>query len=182
MTKKPPQWNEKVSLRKLFFNKPEEFELDQNCPSVRNLLNELEANLEKEEQGKGSLLLQLAIERRSNPHYGDYLLFYGNIQGFYHSPCVRCLVPARCPVDVNFSACFLSDHYQEQEEYQDVTSLYIDGQEREIYFHHNETANLQEILHENIFINIEPFPLHDPNCRGICLTCGVNLNTSSCPH
>ena len=182
MSPRPLQWEEKFSLKNLHCNQPEEFELDQNCPSVQNLLNELEANLEKEDRGQGALHIQLTLERRSDFHYGDYLLFQGNIQGFYYAPCVRCLIPARCTLDVDFSSCFLSHHHQDSKEYRDVTTLYLGGCEREVYFYHKETANLQETLHENIFINVDPLPLHDPNCRGICPICGVNLNTTSCPH
>ena len=180
MAKRPLEWEEKISLKSLHCNQPEEFQLDQNCPSIQNLLDELEANLEERDRGNGSLHLNLTVELRSDSHYGDYLLFQGNIQSAYYSPCVRCLVPARCTLDIDFSSCFLSHHYEDTEEYRDVTTLYIGGREREVYFYEKGVANLQETLHENIFINVNPLPLHDPNCRGICSTCRVNLNISPC--
>ena len=175
-------WQEKVSLGDLSFNNEKIYELDQSCPSVQSLLDELEASLEEENRGKGNLQLQLALERRSNSHYGDYLLFKGSITGLYHTPCVRCLVPAQCHLDVTFSACFLSHHHQNDEEYAETTSIYMDGEDRELYFHHQGVANLQESLHENIFMNLNPLPLHHPDCRGICPKCGINLNTDTCPH
>ena len=175
-------WRESVSLKDLLLDKAQEYELNHHCPSVQNLLNELEANLEEDACGKGHLHLQLLIKRCSNPHYGEYLLFQGNIEGVYYTPCVRCLIPARCPLNMDFSACFLPEHHRDKEEYQEATSIYIDGEERELYFHRNGTANLQETLHENIFINVDPLPLHHPDCRGICPVCGANLNTTSCPH
>ena len=184
MKRNSSPWQEKVSLKKFSFDKPESYELDQSCPSVQNLLKELETNLEEShEKGEERYLqLSLLLKRRSETHYGDYLLFEGNIQGLFHAPCVRCLVPAKCPLNVDFSACFLSDCHEDKDEYQDMTSIYIDGQERELYFHHNGIANLQEIIHENIFINIDPLPLHHPDCRGICPVCGINLNTATCSH
>ena len=182
MKKKSSLWKEKFFLNNLPLDTQKNYELDQNCPSVKNLLEELEANLEKNEKGKGHLRFQLSLIRRTNPHYGEYLLFYGNITGAFYTPCIRCLLPTPSPLDINFSACFLPHDYQNKEEYQDITSIYIDGQERELYFHHQGIADLQETLHENIFINVDPLPLHHADCRGICPTCGINLNNATCSH
>ena len=180
--KKLPPWQEKVSLKNFSCDHSVAYELDQNHLSIGSLLEELEANLEERDRGKGHLHLQLHLKRRSNPYYGDYLLFQGSIKGLFHTSCVRCLIPAQSHLDIDFSACFLSHHHEDKEEYQEITSIYIDGQERELYFHQNGIANLQETLHENIFINLDPLPLHHPDCQGICPTCGTNLNNTTCSH
>ena len=182
MIKNTSHWQEKILLEKLSYDNLENHELDQNCLSVKNLLEELETNLEEAERGKGHLHLQLGFKRRFNSHYGDYLLFHGKINGIFYAHCIRCLAPTQCPLNADFSACFLPHSYERREEYQDITSIYIDGEERELYFHHNGIADLQEILHENIFINVDPLPLHHPDCRGICPVCGINLNTAVCSH
>ena len=178
MAKKKLPWQEKISLKNFSCDEQKTYELDESCPSVQGLLEELEAGLDKEDRGGGRLHLHLLVVRRSGSHYGDYLLFEGSIMGVFGTPCVRCLVPTRCSLETDFFSCFLSPHHQQG----DSTSIYIDGRDRELYFYHDGVADLQEVLHENIFINVDPLPLHDPDCRGLCPVCGGNLNTTSCSH
>ena len=38
------------------------------------------------------------------------------------------------------------------------------------------SKNIRDILHLEITMNV----ICDPGCKGICLNCGINLNTGSC--
>ena len=43
-----------------------------------------------------------------------------------------------------------------------------------------ETVDLTEDIREDILVNLEPFPLCSPTCKGLCPQCGKNLNEGPC--
>ena len=36
------------------------------------------------------------------------------------------------------------------------------------------------MVHEQLYIHVDAFPLHSPDCKGLCSQCGVDLNTETC--
>lgn len=40
--------------------------------------------------------------------------------------------------------------------------------------------NLTEMLRQNIMLSLPMQPLHDPDCKGLCPHCGVDLNETTC--
>jgi hypothetical protein len=66
----------------------------------------------------------------------------------------------------------------EEEEEDDEASIDLDDR---LYFPPEEKAidiskNIRDMVHVEITINA----ICDPSCKGLCLNCGTNLNTSSC--
>jgi uncharacterized protein len=92
-----------------------------------------------------------------------------------HLTCARCLEPFQTPVDVAF-----------EEEYQpeiDITSGLPSSTPRSdtaSSISANHTLDLREAIRENILLAVELIPLCSPTCRGLCATCGTNLNTDVC--
>lgn len=43
-----------------------------------------------------------------------------------------------------------------------------------------QTVDLTEDIREDILVNLEPFPLCSPTCKGLCPQCGRNLNEGPC--
>jgi uncharacterized protein len=43
-----------------------------------------------------------------------------------------------------------------------------------------ETVDLTEDIREDILVNLPPFPLCSPDCKGLCQQCGKNLNAGPC--
>ena len=43
-----------------------------------------------------------------------------------------------------------------------------------------QTVDLTEDIREDILVNLEPFPLCSPTCKGLCPQCGKNWNEGPC--
>jgi uncharacterized protein len=92
-----------------------------------------------------------------------------------HLTCARCLEPFRTPMDVAF-----------QEEFRPVidvaTGLPANLPESDTAFQisPNHTVDLREAIRQQLLLAIEIIPVCSDDCRGLCPTCGTNLNTASC--
>jgi uncharacterized protein len=96
------------------------------------------------------------------------LLLEGHFKGALKAECVRCLSDFLQPIDASFE------------------ELYA--------FHADEVDETGLLVPETFIIDIEPLirdyfllefpftPVCKPDCKGLCIECGVNLNTSSCEH
>ena len=106
----------------------------------------------------------------------------------------RCGGPAAENVFSNFSLLLTEDPIEDEEEEIDLGTIFgsekfsnldddeelIDPDDR-LYFPVEEKSidiskNIRDLIHLEITIN----PVCDPNCRGLCLKCGTNLNNSKC--
>ncbi len=70
-----------------------------------------------------------------------------------------------------------------------VTSLYgtlydesqdLDEDNDEIIFYENYKLNLREYILSQVILSLPMTLTCSPDCRGLCPTCGVNLNNSKC--
>lgn len=92
-----------------------------------------------------------------------------------HLVCARCLEPFATDVNVAF-----------EEEYRPAidisTGLPIPAPDSDTAFTipQNHTIDLREALRQNLLLSIDLIPLHDPDCKGLCPTCGANRNTDPC--
>jgi uncharacterized protein len=99
----------------------------------------------------------------------------GDVQTTLELHCDRCLEPFLLPVDSSFDL-----------RYQPHTSNTGEG-EREIEeddlttaFYENETIDLTQLMREQFYLSLPMKPLCAEDCRGLCVTCGANLNRETC--
>jgi len=98
----------------------------------------------------------------------DGLLAQGRVTFPVTTTCVRCLKPFGMVIDSRVDSMFYyeptvdddGDPYPEVDEYG-----YID---------------LEQELIEDLIVAAPFAPLHDEECKGICQTCGNDLNTNPC--
>jgi uncharacterized protein len=89
--------------------------------------------------------------------------------------CSRCLEPFRMTVDAPFDIRYLpaaemsTDPEREVEDEDLGTSYYRDDQ-----------IDLNELLREQFYLVLPMKPLCQPDCKGLCPQCGMNLNTGTC--
>lgn len=112
---------------------------------------------------------------------GSVLLITGRIVSRAALPCSRCLVyyeePIGTPIDEQFvmEMTARGPHGRpgqiviEEDENPDAGRLF-DG----------PLLDLTELLRQNIMLALPSQPLHDEACRGLCPTCGQNLNEGPC--
>lgn len=89
--------------------------------------------------------------------------------------CARCVESFEAPADVSF-----------EEEYAPsidiVTGLPSSGTHNDTAFDISatHTIDLSEALRQHFLLAVELVPLCDVNCRGLCPSCGTNLNRQTC--
>ena len=167
-----------------FIDEDREFNLEKSCQWVSDLLSELEEDLDDDEKSHENreMTVNLKIKRKEIPNFGEGLVIKGDFKGNFHLPCIKCLAPAAESAKGSFAAVYISDQYEKSEEFEETLSVWADNSELEVYFHERGKCNVKKIIHENIYLNINPYPLHKKDCKGLCGVCGSDLNHVDCGH
>jgi uncharacterized protein len=99
----------------------------------------------------------------------------GRVSTTLQLACSRCLEPFAWPVDAAFDL-----RYQ-------PSSLNAGEGEREIVeddlataFYDDEVIDLEQLMGEQFYLSLPMKPLCREDCRGLCPSCGTNLNLSTC--
>jgi uncharacterized protein len=93
----------------------------------------------------------------------DGLLATGTVDGSWEAPCRRCLKPARGELRVDFQELFEAN-----------------PREGETYRLGHDSIDLQPLANEALTLNLPLAPLCQEDCRGLCPTCGADLNIGDC--
>jgi uncharacterized protein len=112
---------------------------------------------------------------------GNVLLVDGAIETRVTLPCSRCLAYYEEPVRVAISEQFQMESRPsgprgrptnvviEEDENPDAGRLF-----------EGPLFDLTEMLRQGIMLALPTQPLHDAACKGLCATCGTNLNEGAC--
>jgi uncharacterized protein len=82
--------------------------------------------------------------------------------------CVRCLVDYYQPVTIEFE-----ELYQFPSRHREATDLVLPN---------DGYLDLRPLYREYLILGIPIKPLCNPDCKGLCIVCGVNLNEETCEH
>ena len=99
----------------------------------------------------------------------------GNLHALVEIECTRCLIPVERELDITFEVDFVSkEMFPESKETHletgDLDTDVIEGNE----------LDLKQIAREQILLNIPETVLCRDDCKGICPTCGKDLNEGQC--
>ncbi|RLB02093.1 MAG: hypothetical protein DRG55_03700 [Deltaproteobacteria bacterium] len=89
--------------------------------------------------------------------------------------CARCLKEFELPISEDFESLYLHIRYAPQED-----EVELSAKDMEVGFLREETVEVEEILRERIWLSIPMKPLCKEDCRGLCPTCGKDLNEGDC--
>lgn len=106
--------------------------------------------------------------------HGRDILLRGQLQGRLQLACGRCLEDFTAPVAGNFDLLLVPGPQSLTEEEE------LSGPDLDLEYYSGDFINLQEILREQIILMVPIKPLCDEACRGLCPSCGANLNRESC--
>ncbi len=139
------------------------FELsEKNNDWVKELLIELnEKNSEESDDEKLShtnLNIKMEIGKRHKGQFGEFALVKVQVDGTFTTECVKTLTPIEQILFVKFQACFLNESFEKSSEYEELTELFIENDVFELYFLNRGQADLKETLHEQIYLNVDPYP------------------------
>ena len=96
------------------------------------------------------------------------LLFEGKFKAVVATECVRCLEPFNQSLETDFNEVYAYKSHSFTE-----SGLYVpeDG-----------NIDLSPIVREYLMLENPMKPLCRPDCQGLCVVCGENLNTGTCEH
>ena len=99
----------------------------------------------------------------------------GDLKTVVEVPCARCLERTRLPVAMDFDLFYRSVQAIAREE-----EIEIKGDDLDIGFFHGDGLMLEDVLREQILLALPMKSICRPDCAGLCLQCGKNLNLGNC--
>jgi uncharacterized protein len=111
----------------------------------------------------------LAVNLRAQAAGSGEIVVRGQAEGVIASECRRCLEPVRTEVVEELTLVYAPEDLLSGDE-ADVRP--IPARAREL--------DLSEAVREELILNLDPFVLCDPECKGLCPKCGVNRNHQTC--
>ncbi len=95
----------------------------------------------------------------------DRIELEGEIKAELLSTCVRCLKEARLPLNIPFTEIYLREE---------------DPEEPDAFLYEASAVDLDQMVLGNIVMNLPVQLLCKPDCKGLCPTCGKDLNLGPC--
>ncbi|HEX16499.1 MAG TPA: DUF177 domain-containing protein [Deltaproteobacteria bacterium] len=89
--------------------------------------------------------------------------------------CARCLKEFEMPISEEFEGLYLTLKEAPRED-----EVELSPDDMEIGFLREEAVEVEEILKERIWLSIPMKPLCKEDCKGLCPTCGKDLNEGEC--
>jgi uncharacterized metal-binding protein YceD (DUF177 family) len=159
----------KINLIKLPANNPIQFELDQETDWVKEFLLELNENATEKSPEEyledTSIFISGEMEKKNKTDMGEFLLVRGTVEVDYVTECVRTLKPMTVQLDVPFKIVFVDEALATTELFEGIDETYVENDVYEIYFYNKRTVDLQEMLHEQIFLNYDQYPVLDAESK-----------------
>ena len=158
-----------INLVKIPANNPILFELDTETDWVKEFLLEMNENAtEKSPEAyldETSLFISGEIEKKTKNDMGEFLIVKGTIEADYATECVRTLKPMTVQLDIPFKVVFIDEALATSELFAEIDETYIENDVYEIYFYNKRTVDFQEMLHEQIFLHYDQYPVLDADSK-----------------
>lgn len=143
-------------------NEEESYNLNKSQDWIRDLLIELNEKMSERTQDQyladSELDLQIRLKRVHNQPFGNVLLIKGELNLTFFTECVKTLKEMQDHLNLEFKACFVPNHFAEDDEYADLDEVFIENDVYDVHFAVNNQANLKEMIHELIYLNIDQYP------------------------
>jgi uncharacterized protein len=95
---------------------------------------------------------------------GEAVLATGTVEARWEGACRRCLGPASGPLAIEVRELFEAR-----------------PDEEDIYPLSGDQIDLEPLVRDAVLLELPQAPLCQEGCRGLCPTCGTNLNEGTCP-
>lgn len=106
----------------------------------------------------------------------DYFWLAGQLRAVIPQECARCLRDVAIPLNLKLGVLLRYEPKSEEP--------YLDEDEngQEVWVFVNPELDLGPYFAETLMMALPMSVLHDPNCKGLCMVCGTDLNESTCEH
>ena len=156
-----------VTISKVPSDNEVDYKLDKSVDWVLELLNELnkKGDFIPAERliGSSHLDIDLKLKRNFTKEFGDYLLMDVKLDTEYHTECVRTLMPMKDTLKLEFKCCFLDKSFETDEKYVELTEIYMEKDVYELVFYGKKQANIKDAIHEQIYLNMNSYPVLNPD-------------------
>lgn len=117
----------------------------------------------------------------------DLYQLVGRVRGEMELACARCLEPFSLPVDAPFDLRYLPQHLnmtgggaEGEGDEDDATGEEVGGDDLTTAFYRDDQIDLLQLVREQLYLVLPMKPLHSEACKGLCPSCGANLNETTC--
>ena len=156
-----------VSITKYAQGQEKYYKLDKTQDWLEKLLKELNEKADEktpeEYLSETSLDVELTLKKIFNSQEGEILLCKAQLDAHYVTQCIRTLEPMHKEFSLEIKACFLDGVLQAEDAYEDQLETFQDGDTFDLYFHDNKIADLAKMTHEQVFLNLDQYPVKDPD-------------------
>ena len=117
----------------------------------------------------------LIVEHRGAHEFVNDIRIRAAFNGSFEVLCARCVEPVPVPLAGDFDLIFRpSDADAEAGE----RAITVD--ETEIGYYEESGLSLEDVVREQVLLSLPGRTLCTPDCKGLCPSCGQNLNSASC--
>jgi uncharacterized protein len=123
--------------------------------------------------------LRLVGEARVEGHAsrkGDEVRLRGRIAAEAELFCDRCLKPVPAPLEVEFETAFVPA----AAEVAKTENVELLADELGVSAYEGDAVNLDDLVREQLLLAVPTRLLCREECRGLCATCGADLNEGQC--
>jgi uncharacterized protein len=103
------------------------------------------------------------------------LVVVGDFQAGSKMECVRCLVEFQQPLHTQFSELYSFNSVKS------IAQVHA-ASEMGLIVPEDGNIDLAPLVREYMLLEIPIRPLCKPDCKGLCIICGADLNTEPCEH
>jgi uncharacterized protein len=100
----------------------------------------------------------------------------GNIRAEVEVFCDRCAASVTVPLEVKFDTAFLPAENEKSA----LENVELQKDDPDFSIYEGETLDLDDVAREQILLALPMRRLCREECKGLCPTCGLNLNTGAC--
>ena len=104
----------------------------------------------------------------------DRFRLIGRVTATLELACSRCLEPFQLPVDSTFDVRYLPQSENTGEERE------IEEDDLSDAYYRDEAIDLGQLMEEQFYLALPMKPLCREDCKGLCPSCGINLNEATC--
>lgn len=109
---------------------------------------------------------------------GDEVLVRGQGEAKLSLCCSRCLEEA--PQEISFSYDLLFAPRAKEPKPKNGAEILLQPEELDVDFFDGEEIDASDVAREQLVLALPLYPLCKEDCKGLCPTCGKNLNEGAC--
>lgn len=102
----------------------------------------------------------------------------GEVETVATLSCDRCVKEFEVPVKAKFSVAFCSELPELSDDDEDGAEIRAEDMGLTLY--HGDEIELDEVIAEQVVLAVPVHPLCEKQCKGLCSSCGANLNDGPC--